>query len=533
MSLIGTLLVSLSLTIVMIPILERIAPHVGLVDMPDGRRKVHTHTVARCGGIGLGAGALVAVLMLREASPDLIGYVCGALIILAFGVWDDIADLNYRLKFAGQIAAVMVAMSTGTVLHELPLLGDATPGWLAYVFSFLLLLGVTNAVNLVDGLDGLAAGCALLSLAAMATIGQSAPDSAVAVVAVALIGAILGFLRFNTWPAQIFMGDAGSQFLGFSAGVLAIWLIGSEGASLSPAMILPLLGLPIIDTLTVMVQRIAQGRSPFAPDKGHIHHKLLGLGFSHGEAVSLIYLVQALLVMMVFTLGKASDAEVIAAYALICVVVIGSIEWARHTGLRLHASEASGVERRNLFLRRLRWLPKACDLSLIASLALFMLAGALAPHTASMDASLVTALLAIVALVAILLPAPASRWLIRICTYVMLGLSGWTLSLQAQEIPVVAQSLWTYATMVLLLLLVGVRVTRRDLLSITPQDALIALIAVGALLIPPHLQNSFGRLVPIAVVNLFTVEFLLEGTRRGRLLGLTAAGCLALYSLSA
>ncbi len=532
MGLIGTLLVSLSLTIVMIPILQRLAPRVGLLDMPDDARKVHRRIIARCGGIGLGAGALAGVLLLRDAGPELIGYVCGALVILAFGVWDDIANLDYRWKFAGQIVAVAVVMWSGTMLHSLPLLGDSAPLWLSAAFTFFLLLGVTNAVNLVDGLDGLAGGCTLLSLAAMAILGQSDPNSAVPLVAVALIGAILGFLRFNTWPALIFMGDAGSQFLGFSAGVLAVWLIETEAAGLHPAMVLLLLGLPIMDTLTVMSQRIAQGRSPFSPDKGHIHHKLLSLGFHHGEAVSIIYVIQASLVVMVFALVDASDLLIILAYCITFAVVVGSIEAARRAGWRLHAHER-GIERRNLFLRRQRWLPRACDLILIIALALFMLMGALAPHTTSTDAWLVTGLLGIVALVAIMLPAQPSRALIRICTYMMLGLGGWTLSLQAQALPVVAQGMWTYATVILLVLLIGIRVTRRELLSITPQDALVALIAVGALLIPPHLQSSFGRMVPIAVVNFFTVEFLLEGTRRGRLLGFATACSLILYAFQA
>ena len=153
-----------------------------------------------------------------------------------------------------------------------------------------MLVGITNAINLSDGLDGLAGGVTFLSLAAIAVLTYIAVDAGFMLLAtMSIMGSILGFLRFNTFPARIFMGDGGSQFLGFSAGVLAILLTQSSNTALSPALPLLILGLPILDTLMVMGERIYEGRSPFVADRKHIHHRLLALGFHHYEAVVTIY----------------------------------------------------------------------------------------------------------------------------------------------------------------------------------------------------------------------------------------------------
>ena len=212
----------------------------------------------------------------------MVGFLCGIAVILLFGVWDDIRGLDYRLKFLGQITAVLiVVLYGGVVIRFVPLSGlEPLPDYVAIPFTVFALIGITNAVNLADGLDGLAGGITLLSLGMIGILAYPTGDTNVPLAAIAVIGSIVGFLRFNTYPARIFMGDGGSQFLGFSAGVLVVMLTQESNTALSPALTLMILGLPILDTGMVMAQRLHEGRSPFLPDKNHIHHKLLALGFA-------------------------------------------------------------------------------------------------------------------------------------------------------------------------------------------------------------------------------------------------------------
>jgi UDP-GlcNAc:undecaprenyl-phosphate/decaprenyl-phosphate GlcNAc-1-phosphate transferase len=318
--------------------LARLAPRLGLTDAP-GPRKVHVTPIPRVGGIAMAIGILVPILLTHAVTGPLAGFLAGAATLLVFGVWDDRSDLGYRAKFAGQVMAVLLCMWLGDVRIETLTLDQRLelPPFLSYGLTFLFLVGVTNAVNLSDGLDGLAGGMALLCLCAIALL--AAVSGNVPVVAVSLIecGAILGFLRFNTHPAQIFMGDCGSQLLGFSIGVLAILATQGESTSVSAALPLLLLGLPILDTVSVMTQRIAAGRSPFSSDRNHFHHKLLGLGFAHSEAVIVVYLLQAALFLVAYTLRFESDLTIVAAFIGFAGVALGALRWASVSGWKAHA----------------------------------------------------------------------------------------------------------------------------------------------------------------------------------------------------
>jgi UDP-GlcNAc:undecaprenyl-phosphate/decaprenyl-phosphate GlcNAc-1-phosphate transferase len=321
--------------------LARLAPRLGLTDAP-GPRKVHATPIPRVGGIAMAIGIFVPLLFTQSVAGPLAGFIAGALTLLVFGIWDDRATLGYRAKFAGQVAAVLLCMWLGDVRIESwtadqrvplpPMFGEA--------LTFLFLVGVTNAVNLSDGLDGLAGGMALLCLCAIALL--AAISGNVPVVAVALIecGAILGFLRFNTHPAQVFMGDSGSQLLGFSIGVLSILATQGESTSVSAALPLLLLGLPILDTLSVMIQRMREGRSPFSPDRNHLHHKLLALGFAHAEAVAIVYLLQVMLFLVAYFLRYESDLLILGVFATLAAVVYGVLRWAGLTQWRAHTGRS-------------------------------------------------------------------------------------------------------------------------------------------------------------------------------------------------
>lgn len=355
MTLFFSFIVAVFVTMALIPPLMRSAVRLQIIDIPDAR-KVHTGAIPRIGGVAMVAGAVLPMIMWLAPQNESIAFLLGVGIILFFGVWDDRKNLDYRLKFLGQIIAVLVvAIYGGVVIKYVPFLGlDPLPDYLAIPLTLFVLLGITNAINLSDGLDGLAGGTTLMSLGVMAFMAYAVDGLDLVLIAVSVMGAILGFLRYNTHPARIFMGDGGSQFLGFSVGVLAIMLTQQLNPAFSPVVPVMILGLPILDTLMVMGQRIYEGRSPFSPDKNHIHHKLLALGFDHYEAVVLIYLVQSVLVLGGFFLCYQSDLLILSLYLLFCVTVIVSFRVAATTGWRKPGQQAG--QGRSFLARWVRWL---------------------------------------------------------------------------------------------------------------------------------------------------------------------------------
>ena len=212
----------------------------------------------------MAVGALLPLCLWLPMDSTLVAYLLAVVVLLAFGVCDDRFTLNALTKVAGQLCAVLIVMLMGHVSIDTLMLGEriALPGWLGSSLTLLFLLGITNAINLSDGLDGLAGGTTLLCCAVLALLAHNWDLRFVETVSVVLMGAIVGFLRFNTHPARIFMGDAGSQFLGFSVGVLAILLTQQGATPISTAVPLLLIGLPVIDTLAVMALRLRSGRSP-------------------------------------------------------------------------------------------------------------------------------------------------------------------------------------------------------------------------------------------------------------------------------
>lgn len=336
--------VAMSVTAALIPPLIRMAGRGALLDQP-GERKVHSVPIPRVGGIAMAVGLLLALVLALWGQFDrtVQGYCAGLVVLLAFGVWDDRGALSPATKFLGQALAVIIVMLWGGVSIASITLADRLllPWWLASPLTFLFLVGATNAVNLSDGLDGLAGGTTLLCLGAVALLAYFSGNALVTIAALVTAGAVLGFLRFNTHPARVFMGDSGSQILGFTAAVLAVILTQDARAPLSAALPLLLLGLPIIDTLMVMADRLAAGRSPFAADRNHIHHRLLELGLSHSEAVIVLYLGQALLFLAAWSLRFHSDVDVLLVFIAVSVVVLAMLRRARARAWRLRSVAAA------------------------------------------------------------------------------------------------------------------------------------------------------------------------------------------------
>ena len=332
-------IVSMIVTMLLVPPLIRLAPAIGALDVPD-QRKVHKLAIPRIGGLAMIVGATLPIVFLLPFDSRTISLLVAFLIILVFGVWDDRSNIHYKLKFAGQILAVLVVVIFGdVVVYRVPFVDFDLPAFVAIPFTVFALVGITNAINLSDGLDGLAGGTTLLTFCMIAFLGFKANDIQLVVICLAVAGAIMGFLRHNTYPARIFMGDTGSQFLGLSAGVLVIILSQHSNTALSPVVPLILLGLPILDTFAVMAQRAYEKRSIFSPDKNHIHHKLLNLGFDHYEAVFIIYLVQTGLVWLAYFMRYEADWFISLIYIVFSATVLLMFHYATRSGWKVHGQK--------------------------------------------------------------------------------------------------------------------------------------------------------------------------------------------------
>lgn len=327
-----TLLLSVLTTIALIPALSVVAPRLHALDVPDAR-KVHERPIPRVGGIAMAVGATIPVFLWAGGDGFVRAYLAAAAIVIAVGILDDCRDLKPKWKFLGQFAASLVVLFFGGV--KIRTLGMLLPGPLpdgiAVPLTVLAIMGVTNAINLADGLDGLAGGICLLIFCCIGYLAYLEGDVVIGLVCLAMAGAIFGFLRYNTHPATVFMGDTGSQLLGFSAITLSLHLTQGNTA-LSPVLPLLLLGIPVLDTLSVMIFRLARGKSPFSADRNHIHHNLIALGLHHGESVLVIYTCQTLLVVAAFLLRFYSDWLLLGGYLGFSVAAVFLLSLANRSG---------------------------------------------------------------------------------------------------------------------------------------------------------------------------------------------------------
>ena len=333
----STLLISIFITVSLIPMMIRFADRYQVVDLPNPR-KIHVRPVPRIGGLAMAVGVFIPIILWTIADEFVRAFIAATSILILFGLIDDMKGLNYKTKFGGQILAALVIIFYGGL--KISSLGSLLPGemqlteWMKIALSLVVIVGVTNALNLADGLDGLAGGVSLLSFCCIGYLAYLDGSNTVLLITMAVAGAIFGFLRFNTHPASLFMGDTGSQLLGFTAIVLAVKTT-QGNTPLSPVLPLIILGLPVLDTLTVMVQRINQGRSPFSPDKNHFHHRLISFGLSHSEAVFVIYLIQALMILSAIFFRYYSDWLLVAGYSGFCVAMLSLFAAADRKVLRL------------------------------------------------------------------------------------------------------------------------------------------------------------------------------------------------------
>ena len=283
------------------PVVRSLAFRVGAVDVPKDGRRMHDHPIPRMGGLAIFFGFLLSVLLFLPLTPQLRGMLMGGVIIVILGIFDDIFALPALPKLLVQIGAALVAVLHGNVIQVLsnPNIFSSDPYWdlgfLSVPITVVWIVGITNAVNLIDGLDGLACGVSTISSMTLLVIALVVLEPDVALITAALAGGCLGFLPYNLNPAKIFMGDTGSTFLGFILAVVSIQGLFKFYTFISFAVPFLMLGLPIFDTCFAIIRRLAKGQSPMAPDRGHIHHRLIDMGFSQKQAVAMLYVISAIL----------------------------------------------------------------------------------------------------------------------------------------------------------------------------------------------------------------------------------------------
>ena len=283
---IAIFLMALSVTALSIPWVRRLAIRTGFVDAPASR-KMHSTPMPLMGGVAIFGGAVLAVITFF---PDFPNTVAGTLLSLAVvtlvGLLDDRFGLPAWVKLAGQFVGFLI-LAFFDIRVKLPL-----PEVVNYAITFVWLAGISNAINFLDNMDGLSAGVSGVAAAFITLLGLQNDQFLVSGLAAAVLGACLGFLRFNFKPAQIFMGDAGALFLGFLLALLGLQLRFPANSNFVTWMVpIFILGLPIFDTTLVVVSRIRRGVSPNTPGKDHLSHRLVQRGFSQREAVLMLYLL--------------------------------------------------------------------------------------------------------------------------------------------------------------------------------------------------------------------------------------------------
>lgn len=297
-------LLAFTLSLLFIPIAGKIAFKIKLVDKPNAR-KVHPNAVPLVGGIVVFAATTLSLLTTNTSWENIIEVkilFIGAFGLLILGVIDDKMDIRAILKLITQLALAHFAFINGIAIESMyGVFGIyGLPYWVQYLLTLVVITGVVNAFNLMDGIDGLAAGLAIVGFIAFTIVAFLVGNSFLSLLFLTLIGALVGFLRFNLSQTQkIFMGDAGSLFLGFVLVVSAIIILQAAEAlpqfHLILAVIIGVLALPVIDSLRVYRGRIKKGGSPFKADKTHLHHLVLLFGLSHKASTLFILIVAGII----------------------------------------------------------------------------------------------------------------------------------------------------------------------------------------------------------------------------------------------
>ena len=341
----AALVAAILIAFIATPVVKSLAEKVGAVDVPKDNRRMHNHPIPRMGGLAIFLGFLLSTLIFVPLSNAMQGMLLGSVIIVILGIFDDIYALPALPKLVVQIVAALAAVLHGNVIQVIsnPNIFSDNPYWVlgawAVPVSVIWIVAITNAVNLIDGLDGLAVGVATISSLTMLVIAMLVSDSLVALMMAALAGSCIGFLPYNHNPAKIFMGDTGSTFLGFVLATVSIQGLFKFYTIISFAVPFLMLGLPLFDTCFAILRRLSKGQNPMAPDRSHVHHRLIDMGFSQKQAVATLYLISAILGLSAVVLTTSGALK---AMVLLCALCLAGLIAARIS--LSHGGEKTKIE---------------------------------------------------------------------------------------------------------------------------------------------------------------------------------------------
>ena len=522
-------------SLLLIPLLAKYASQLGLIDNPIGSaRKLHKAPMPRSGGLGIIIPTAIAILVVLPWNHSVLSFLLSSLVIVGFGLLDDIIELKPIQKLIGQTLGVTLAMVGGMVISDVPFIDNA-PAWISYALTYVFVMAVINGVNFSDGMDGLAAGITLMALVLIFLLAREGSVIHVAIIAAIISAALVGFLHFNTHPAIIFMGDAGSQFLGFSVAWLAITVGEAETLTLTSLMPLLILGIPIMDVLQVICVRIKKKLPLPGPDKEHFHHQIGKLGLPQNGVVAAIYLLQLILLSGAFLLQHDSDATVLGFYICYLVVVLGVLYIVHAQGWRMRgANTFGGINRRNGIFRRVSFLHpysgKFFGIVTAALLCLFAVMSTEMPKgfiyiALALATSILCLRLAVRGRFALLIARVSTYTATTFCVY------GMALSSPPHETFGIFNLLLIALTIALAL---SIRTTRKKYFWLTPQDLLVLFFVI---LLAPSLSLDLGpgvnsgALIFHTILLLYICEYVLA---RGHVAQrrLTTAALFSLFLLA-
>jgi UDP-GlcNAc:undecaprenyl-phosphate GlcNAc-1-phosphate transferase len=468
------LIAALVISMTIIPVMMRLAPVLGMIDKPDPR-KVHSVPIPRVGGVGIVIGALLPILLLLPLDQSLTAFLFGGIVLLGFGAWDDSRELGHYVKFIGQFIAVLAVVYYGDVyVSHLPLMGgEPIPETAGKLFTVIAMVGMINAINHSDGLDGLAGGESLMSLACIAWLSWLAGGTTATIIALATIGGLFGFLRFNTHPARIFMGDGGSQFLGFTLGYLAVALT----QEVNPA----------------------------------------DLGLHHHESVVIIYSVQALLVLCAAAMPYESDSLIIGIYLAVMAVVFICLYMAERSNWYVRGkSDEAFFDTVIETARHVKWLINIPYGVIFYGISAFLVAGALMATNIPVDFTLAAGALFLLLLFRLL--AGQQAWFLSLRLLIFMAIIFVVYLLNTyQPVYLSGADPVTYVFFGLLLAATGfsIRFMNEGDFNVTPTDYLVVL-AVLVLVVLASKQIVDSRMTAItlkSIILLYGCELILSRMR--------------------
>ena len=329
----------------MTPPVRVLAFKIGAVDVPLDNRRIHKKPIPRIGGLAIYLSFTLTTMLMCDLSRELVTIWIGGGILVILGILDDIYRLNAWLKLAVQLASAGFAVWNGCIIDHINVGGGYIQlGVLAIPLSILWIAGLTNAINFIDGLDGLACGVSAISALSLLFVVMLQGDFVSAIICAILFGSCFGFLPFNFNPARIFMGDTGALFLGYTLAVISVYGVFKLHTVLAFLVPFAIFALPVFDTLFAICRRVLSGKSPFAADRGHIHHKLIDMGFTQKESVKILYaicgifgLVAVFCTESMFHTMRVTKSILIAVIAtglfILNYIILKDPDWRKHSGL--------------------------------------------------------------------------------------------------------------------------------------------------------------------------------------------------------